>query len=245
MENPNAHAMVLMGTLSNVTQKNTTAEIFFRSSDSDGMAATGVVAAAMGLSGAAAGMAAMSMDEMKEPVCHVSFDIDGKHVEAVLWNWPFKNGDEVQVVVEQPAPNGGYTGFAVLDPKDRVIVLYPHVSAGRKSHWKNVLKLSLLGGMSINIIMCALMIFTYLRSQSIGTDSMLIITGTGCLGVFAIFLWVGYSIGKRFLPFIEMAEPIFKLLGWKDVGNINLRKITKEKKKLTDPTAMGDSYFRY
>ncbi|QBA11908.1 putative type VI secretion system effector [Xanthomonas oryzae pv. oryzae] len=224
-------AQVLNGVLSNVTVRNTSAEIFFRSSDSDGMAATGVVAAAMGLSGAAAGMAAMSMDEMKEPVCHVSFDIDGKHVEAVLWNWPFKNGDEVQVVVE-PAPNGGYTGFAVLDPKDRVIVLYSHVSAGRKSHWKNVLKLSLLGGMSINIIMCALMIFNYLISQSIGTDSMLIITGTGCLGVFAIFLWVGYSIGKRFLPFIEMAEPIFKLLGWKDVGNINLRKITKEKKKL-------------
>ncbi|ACD58194.1 ISXo2 putative transposase [Xanthomonas oryzae pv. oryzae PXO99A] len=135
-----------------MTVRNTSAEIFFRSSDSDGMAATGVVAAAMGLSGAAAGMAAMSMDEMKEPVCHVSFDIDGKHVEAVLWNWPFKNGDEVQVVVE-PAPNGGYTGFAVLDPKDRVIVLYSHVSAGRKSHWKNVLKLSLLGGMSINIIL--------------------------------------------------------------------------------------------
>ncbi|WP_256723378.1 putative type VI secretion system effector, partial [Xanthomonas oryzae] len=164
-------AQVLNGVLSNVTVRNTSAEIFFRSSDSDGMAATGVVAAAMGLSGAAAGMAAMSMDEMKEPVCHVSFDIDGKHVEAVLWNWPFKNGDEVQVVVE-PAPNGGYTGFAVLDPKDRVIVLYSHVSAGRKSHWKNLLKLSLLGGMSINIIMCALMIFNYLRSQSIGTDSM-------------------------------------------------------------------------
>ncbi|WP_428949480.1 hypothetical protein ACQR52_12040 [Xanthomonas oryzae pv. oryzicola] len=67
----------------------------------------------------------------------------------------------------------------------------------------------------------------------------------GSLGVFAIFLWVGYSIGKRFLPFIEMAEPIFKLLGWKDIGNINLRKITKEKKKPTDPPAMGDSYFRY
>nr|WP_275895737.1 putative type VI secretion system effector [Xanthomonas oryzae] len=129
----------LNGVLSNVTVRNTSAEIFFRSRDSDGMAATGVVAAAMGLSGAAAGMAAMSMDEMKEPVCQVSFDIDGKHVEAVLWNWPFKNGDEVQVVVE-PAPNGGYTGFAVLDPKDRVIVLYPHVSAGRKGRSEQPIK---------------------------------------------------------------------------------------------------------
>ncbi|WIX06189.1 putative type VI secretion system effector [Xanthomonas oryzae] len=244
MENPNSHAMLLTGTLSNVTKKNTTAEIFFRSSDSDGMAATGAVAAALGLSGAAVGMAAMSMDEMKEPVCQLSFDIDGRHVEALLWNWPFKNGDEVQVVAE-PAPNGGYTGFAVLDPKERIIVLYPHVSAGRKSHWKNVLKLSLLVGISINLVMCALMIFIYLRSKNIDFESIFIIASTGSLGVFAIFLWIGYGIGKRFLPFIEMAEPIFTLLGWNDVKNVDLRKITKAKKKPTDPPAMGDSYFRY
>ncbi|RBC29120.1 hypothetical protein BRM89_23705, partial [Xanthomonas oryzae pv. oryzae] len=34
-------------------------------------------------------------------------------------------------------------------------------------------------------------------------------------------------------------------LEWENVKNINLRKITKEKKKPTDPPAMGDSYFRY
>ncbi|QBN96817.1 hypothetical protein BRL94_19670 [Xanthomonas oryzae pv. oryzae] len=60
-----------------------------------------------------------------------------------------------------------------------------------------------------------------------------------------MFGWIIYNIGSRFTPFIEMAEPIFTLLGWKDVKNINLRKITKEKKKPTDPPAMGDSYFRY
>ncbi|AJQ83522.1 hypothetical protein AZ54_13670 [Xanthomonas oryzae pv. oryzae PXO86] len=42
-----------------------------------------------------------------------------------------------------------------------------------------------------------------------------------------------------------MAEPIFTLLGWNDVRNVDLRKITKAKKKPTDPPAMGDSYFRY
>ncbi|RBC38452.1 hypothetical protein BRN40_21175 [Xanthomonas oryzae pv. oryzae] len=66
----------------------------------------------------------------------------------------------------------------------------------------------------------------------------------GSLGT-ALFFLIGLNIGRRFKPFIEMAEPIFTLLGWKDVKNINLRKITKEKKKPTDPPAMGDSYFRY
>ncbi|MGS0537970.1 hypothetical protein [Xanthomonas oryzae] len=67
--------------------------------------------------------------------------------------------------------------------------------------------------------------------------------------IFVMFLsmslWIGYRLGRRFTPFIEMAEPIFSLLEWDNVKNINLRKITKAKKKPTDPPAMGDSYFRY
>ncbi|WP_256723360.1 putative type VI secretion system effector [Xanthomonas oryzae] len=109
MESQETHARVLSGILSNVKVKNTTADIFFRAGDREGIATTGVVAATMGLSGAAAGMVAMSMDEMKEPVCQVSFDIDGKHVEALLWNWPFKDGDHVQVVAE-PAGTDFFTG---------------------------------------------------------------------------------------------------------------------------------------
>ncbi|QBG90062.1 hypothetical protein EYC54_06425 [Xanthomonas oryzae] len=57
--------------------------------------------------------------------------------------------------------------------------------------------------------------------------------------------WISYRIGRRFMPFVDMAEPIFALLGWNDVKNVDLRKITKAKKKPTDPPAMGDSYFRY
>ncbi|MGX8285542.1 putative type VI secretion system effector [Xanthomonas oryzae] len=89
----------------NVT--NTTAEVFFRAGDREGMAATGAAAAALGLSGAAAGMVAMSMEEMSEPVSQVSFELDGILVNALLWNWPFKEGDEVKAVVERGL-NGEY-----------------------------------------------------------------------------------------------------------------------------------------
>lgn len=73
----------------------------------------------------------MSMDEMKEPVCQVSFDIESKHVEAILWNWPFKEGDEVQAVVEQSSANS-YNCFAVLDPKECIIALYRMYPRGKK-----------------------------------------------------------------------------------------------------------------
>ncbi|OAX53788.1 putative type VI secretion system effector [Xanthomonas translucens] len=244
VEDTNTHARVLSGTLSNVKVKNTTAEVFFRASDSEGMAATGVVAAALGLSGAAAGMAAMSMDETKEPVCQVSFDLDGKHVEAILWNWPFKDGDEVHAVVE-PSQNGGYTGFAVLDTKERIIVLYPHVSAGEKAHWKVVAKFAALIACVLNLIMFLLIFGAYFFSKDIELKAALISWGLGSIACFAMFAWISYRVGNRFTPFIKMAEPIFTLLGWEDVKNVNLRKITKAKKKPTDPAAMGDSYFRY
>lgn len=116
MEDFSSQAQVLSGILENVKIKNTTAEVFFRRDDSERIAATGVVAAALGLSGAAAGMAAMSMDEAKEPVCQVSFDLGDKHVEGMLWDWPFKEGDEVQVVVE-PALAGGLYLFCSFGSK--------------------------------------------------------------------------------------------------------------------------------
>lgn len=94
-------AKVLTGTLSNVNFTNTVAEVFFRSGDREGMASAGFLAAALGESGLAAGMTSMSMEEMSDQVCVVSFDLDGNHVEGMLWNWPFKDGDVVQAVVEQ------------------------------------------------------------------------------------------------------------------------------------------------
>ncbi|QBG96096.1 hypothetical protein EYC55_12400 [Xanthomonas oryzae] len=238
------YAHVISGTLSKVKVTNTTANVFFRAGDREGMAATGVAAAALGESGLAAGMTAMSTEEMSDQVCLVSFDLDGKHVEGMLWNWPFKDGDEVKVVVE-PAYGGGYTGFAVLDPKEGIIVLYPHVSAGAKAHWRKVWKNSFLVALGISFLMSAFMTSAYIFSKEIKFEAIYIVGGGASLCMFVIFALVGYRIGNRFTPFIEMAEPIFTLLGWKDVKNIDLRKTTKAKKKPTDPPAMGDSYFRY
>lgn len=243
----NGQTQVLSGTLRNVKVTNTTAEIFFSAGDREGMAATGVAAAALGLSGAAAGMAAMSMEEMSEPVCQVSFDLDDKHVEALLWNWPFKEGNEVQVVVE-PSLTGGYTGFAVLDARERIIVLYPHVSAGSWAHWKNVALVS-------SMVSIALIVFAYIVMMAImyipggvrgeefydSVKFLLIISPLP----FLLFFIIGCRMGRRFTVFVKMAEPIFIALGWNDVKNISLRKTTKAKRKATDPPAMGDSYFRY
>ncbi|MGY4882611.1 hypothetical protein EI541_16200 [Xanthomonas citri pv. eucalyptorum] len=240
------HAQVLTGTLSNVKVTNTVSDVFFRAGDREGMAATGVAAAALGESGLAAGMVAMSTEEMSDQVCLVSFDLDGKHVEGMLWNWPFKDGDEVQAVVE-PASGHGYTCFAVLDPKEQIIALYPHVSAGGKAHWRRLIKLAglFIGILNMAALTILLFVFFSLDSEDKRVEGIYIVGLGAVILITSIFSLIAYRIGRRFTPFIRMAEPIFTALGWSDVKNIDLRLTTKLNKKPTDPPAMGDSYFRY
>ena len=238
-----SNTKVISGTIRNVSVENITAEVFFRQGDREGMAATGALAAAMGLSGMAAGMVAISAEETREPVTKVNFDLDGKLVEALLWNWPFKEGDQVQVVVE---PLGDkFIGFAVLDPKEQIIVLYPHVSAGNLAHWKGVVKISSTIGGVMTAVLCILALIGSYSIYGWSVKDFVKLIGLGILAGVVLYSWLGYRIGRRFKIFTKMVEKIFTALGWKNVRNINLRKITKAKRKPSDPPAMGDSYFRY
>ncbi len=117
--------------------------VFWREGDREGMAATGALAAALGLSGPAAGMAMMSVEEMEEPVTKVEFRLGEMDVEGLLWNWPFNEGDVVRVVGARN-DEGRFFAISVLDEDRRIIVSYPHVSAGTLAHWISVLKYSLV-----------------------------------------------------------------------------------------------------
>lgn len=238
--------VVLRGKISDVVVKNTTAEIFFSAGDREGMAATGALAAATGLSGAAAGMVAMSMDEMSEPVSKISFEIDGKKVEALLAAWPFNEGDVLDVVAEESIP-GAYTGFSVSDPVNRIIALYPHVSAGSVAHWIKVVKYSALFSVAFVSVVCSIMVglayLAGLRGEAMSNVlvSMPVIWGLSV----SIFFIIGCRMGRRFAPFTRMAEIIFSSLELKGVKRLDLRRITKSSRRPGDSPALGDSYFRF
>ena len=136
---------VIHGKASNATVEGVLVNTLGRTGDREGMAATGVIAAAMGLSGAAAHMAASSMEEMEEPVAKVSFELSGQPVEGLLWIWPFKEGDQLTAIGNR-VPGGGFVALAVMNEADRIITLYPHVSAGRHAHWWRVFRYSFAVG---------------------------------------------------------------------------------------------------
>ncbi|ENZ95654.1 hypothetical protein O1K_08687 [Xanthomonas fragariae LMG 25863] len=238
----------MRGKLRNLVLEDTTIETFISQSDQAGMASAGVMAAALGLSGQAAGMVAMSMEEIREPVVKATFTVDDQPVEALLWNFPYYEGTQVDVVVDGVTESGANIGFAVISPEEGTGVFYPHVSAGRKAHRWNVLKWSIIGGGGAFIF--GFLVGAFLFFFAGGARGEFLIKSVlylvlGCLIFFLISLVIGFRMGRRFGVFVSMAERIFTALGWNRVEHIDLRKITKEKRKPTDPPALGDTFFRY
>jgi hypothetical protein len=80
----------------------------------------------MGLSGPAAAMAMNEVEGMDEPATLASFELNEFSVGALLWNWPFKEGDQL-AAVGRDGGDGHFIALAVLHELDRIIVLYPHL----------------------------------------------------------------------------------------------------------------------
>lgn len=231
------------GIISDLQVKHVVETVFWREGDRSRIAATGAIAAALGLSGPAAGMAMMSAEEMAEPVTRVEFQLGETQVEGLLWNWPFSEGDRVKIVGKRVAGEK-FFALSVLDENKRLIVSYPHVSSGSGAHWIGVLKYTLMFSLP------SAAVFTI----AVGIGSIdetpldwlflewLIYTFAGCVFVSCI---IGIRIGSRFTRYARMADAIFNSLGWVNGKYLNLRRITNLKKRAGDHPALGDTYFRY
>lgn len=234
---------VIRGTLGNLQTKNIVVSTLLRQRDRERVAATGALLAAMGFSGPAAAMAMNEVEDMDDPATLASFELNEFSVETLLWNWPFKEGDQL-AAAGRDAGDGHFIALAVLHELDRIIVLYPHLSAGHAAHWRKVARLSLLIGVPVTLLggVAALLGFLALDESLSGLYKVF---PWAALASISMFCWVGYRLGRRLVPFTRMAESVFKALEWADVKNIDLRALEKGAKRSEDPPALGDSYFRY
>ncbi|UEX17668.1 hypothetical protein LMF57_16895 [Stenotrophomonas sp. SI-NJAU-1] len=225
-----------VGTIVDLRVQHYVKNVFWREGDREGMAATGAFAAALGLSGPAAGMAMMSAEEMEEPVTKVEFRLGEMAVEGLLWNWPFNEGDIVRVVGARN-DEGRFFAISVLDEDRRLIVSYPHVSAGTLAHWISVLKYSLVISIPWWGLVIAFYAWKFYAPFHLLVQSYLV-------GVL-VFCVIGYRVGRRFVSYAKLADSVFSTLGWKGPRGINLRRVTKRKRQAGDHVALGDTYFRY
>ncbi len=136
------------------------------------MSATGAAAAALGLSGPAAGMAIMSNEETEEPATRVEFRFGEMLVKGLFWNWPFKEGDSVRVVGRR-GKVGNFIALSVLDEQRRLIVSYPYVSSGSWAHWIAVAKYSLALSVPLYMIQIGFFVLDALTGDGLAPLEMI------------------------------------------------------------------------
>ncbi|MCS3395516.1 putative type VI secretion system effector [Burkholderia thailandensis] len=236
-----SRAMVLRGVLENLRKERATGD--FLLSDLERSAA-GLTAVASALAGSGGAVGLASLAGTKEEADKVQFEINGKQVTGWLMWFPFQDGDEVEVVAE-PLRNGTYRTFAVLRPSDRTISLYPHCSRGRWAFFGNAVKVFALFFTFMVCSMGGLMLLIFFingYNDWWGVVELLSMASVGSLVIYGI---IAMNIARKFMPFVNMAEGIFKVLGWEGVGRIDLPKKSKAARRSEGLPGLGKLYFKY
>jgi hypothetical protein len=233
---------LLRGTIRNLRKTRTTHDFMFTQADRNKMGAGAVIAAAEGLGGLAVGLAGSAMDTSEEADL-LEFELDGKPIRAWVWWSVFQDGDDVEIVAE--SMGNIWQAYGIRRTADRIIALHPHCSRGRHSHWRASMKLYIKYFASFVVIFTSIFI-GYALFNGVGNwYGLMAVSLSGGLTVLIILGIISYRISNKFMGFVELAERIFTVFGWKDVKNIDLPAITKKNKKPGDPAALGTLFFRY
>ncbi|WP_318826249.1 hypothetical protein [Burkholderia thailandensis] len=75
-----------------------------------------------------------------------------------------------------------------------------------------------------------------------GVVELLSMASVGSLVIYGI---IAMNIARKFMPFVNMAEGIFKVLGWEGVGRIDLPKKSKAARRSEGLPGLGKLYFKY
>lgn len=64
-------------------------------------------------------------------------------------------------------------------------------------------------------------------------------------GVYAFLGLMTFSLARKWMPFVHLAEKAFRAFGFRDPARVDLVKCTKMRRKPDDPAELGTFYFRY
>ena len=216
----------LSGKIKNYTRTRKHADFVFDDSDKTKIGVVAIAAGLAGLSGQAISLASADTNEAAD---YIEFELDGKPVKGWVWRSPFREDDAVEIVAEWQ--NDHYEAYAVARPEDRIVALYPHCSRGVKRHVKNAWKWWFWGtSISVFIIMVMLMGIGYSADGNLHSfmSKFFFFLSWLSLGFFSFFGLMTYSLTRKWMPFVRLAERVFTAFGWDNPGEIDLVKRSKE-----------------
>ena len=65
------------------------------------------------------------------------------------------------------------------------------------------------------------------------------------MGCYAFFNLMTVYLTRKWMPFVRVAEKVFRALEWRNPGNGDLVKSSKDQRRADDPGEFGTFYFRY
>ena len=215
------------------------ASFVFMRSDQVKMGVVAIAAAAAGLGGPAIAIAS-NASAVEEDADYLEFYLDDQPVKGWVWrNPPFRNGDIVDVAAQFVGDH--WEAYGVARPSDRTVALYPHCSRGRLRHYFNAIKSWILWGGGFIVFIGVP--FFYLTSEGKFFDIPEI--WFGLLGLMLFFGAVTFSLSRRWMPFVVVAEQVFRVLGLSNPSGIDLVRSSKAQRQPDDPGEFGTFYFRY
>jgi len=233
----------ISGRVTKLKKRRDTASFVFTESDQTTMGVVAVGAALSGLSGVAATLSTHA-SSMEEEADYVEFDLDGRRLSGWLWRSPLNEGDSVDAAVERHGDH--YELFGIVKKEERIIALYPHCSRGRSSHVKNAVKWMLIFEV-ISFIALSLISIDFdtgelwLWSMLASSSTVRWIFSVFFLAISLIAFWMIW----KWMPFVRLAEKVFRVLELGQPAHIDLVKSSKKLAKEDDAPECGVMYFRY
>lgn len=230
----------LQGIIKNYQCTRAEACFVFTETEKHRMGVVAIAAAVAGLSGPAISTAS-NTSSIEEEADYVEFDLNGNQIKGWVWRSPFKEGDRVIVAAEWR--NDHYEAAGIARPSDRIIALYPHCSRGISRHLKKVTAWWVFGVGLFLLLQLLLMLIVG------GADTVFEMLSSGfhfvAIACYAFFGLMTFSLARKWMPFVRLAEKVFRTLGSSDPESVDLVKSSKSQRKPEDPGELGTFYFRY
>ena len=144
--------------------------------------------------------------------------IGNLEVRGIFCRAFFRNGDQVEVVVE-PCEEDGYLAYALRRPIDHRLWLYPWAMKGSKANSRAALKS--VGLFTLLVYLCILVTITILAKQL----SAFIAAFTVSTAVSTLFFLISYFCYKKLLGGgSKEADKIFATLGYPNPKTVDMEK---------------------
>jgi hypothetical protein len=235
----------LSGTIRQLKRERGQASFVLTQADRAGMGAIAIAAGLAGLGGQAISVASAAASA-EEDADYLEFELDGKQVAGWVWRSPFSEGDVVDVAAYWDGKR--YQLQAIARPSDGLTALYPHCSRGKRAHVGNAVKWWLIIGGTLMLgitIFIGWGLYQYPPQHTKLADALMTMFGIAAAFNFGFFGLMVFSLARKWMPFVRVAESAFRTLGWPNPESIDLVRSSKKLRTSDDSAEFGTFYFRY